>query len=68
MPKVSSEIPDGYKLVCFCSLQDEEVNVGNQNHNNQILSAGSDMDLKPDFYLSNYECSKQGEGKVGPKF
>ena len=45
MSEVLSEISDDYKFVYFTLSHDKEVHISEQNHQNQKLSAGSDMDF-----------------------
>ena len=63
MSKVLFKISDDLKILYFSFLQDKEVNMGEQNHQNQKLSAGSDMDLKPPFYL--FILNVRSRGRVG---
>ena len=44
MSEVLSKISYDYKFVYFTCSHDREVHIGEQNHQNQKLSAGSDMD------------------------
>ena len=46
---------------------DRKVHIGEQNHQNQKLSAGSDMDSKRNFFFSLLNVQSRGRG-VGPKF
>ena len=45
MSEVLYKISDDNKFAYFTSSHDKEVNIGEQNHQNQKLSAGSDMDF-----------------------
>ena len=45
LSEVLSEISDDYKFVYFTLSHDKEVHISEQNHQNQKLSAGSDMDF-----------------------
>ena len=50
MSKVLNEISDDYKFVYFTCSHNKEVNIGEQNHQNQQLSGGFDMDYKSNSY------------------
>ena len=67
MSEVLSKISYDYKFVYFNCSHDREVHIGEQNHQNQKLSAGSDMDSQPDFYFFTFECPRQGEGGKGSR-
>ena len=45
MSEILSEISHDYKFVYFTISHDKEVHINEQNHQNQKLSAGSDMDF-----------------------
>ena len=54
MSEVLYKISDDNKFVYFTCSHDKEVNIGEQNHQNQKLSAGANMDFKPDFYFFHF--------------
>ena len=56
MSKVLYKISYGYKFLYFTCSHDWEVYVVEQNHQNQKLSAGNDIDFLPDFYFFTLEC------------
>ena len=59
MSEVVGEISDDFKFAYFTSSNDKKVNIGEQNHHNQKWSEGSDMNFKPNFNFSTFECPKQ---------
>ena len=67
MSQVLSEISDDYKFLYFTCSHDKEVNIGEQNHQSQILSAGSDMDFKLNFKKNSSLLNVQRRGRV-PNF
>ena len=62
MSKVIIEISYDYKFVYFISSHSEEVNIGEQSHHNQKLSACSDMDFKSNLNFSTLNVRSRGGG------
>ena len=48
MSEVLSKVSCDYKFLYFTCSHDWEFHIGEQNHQNQKLSAGADMDFKAD--------------------
>ena len=62
MSKVLSEISHDYNFIYFTCSHDNDISIGEQNHQNKKLSAGFDMDFKPNFLSSLVNVQSKGMG------